>query len=165
MTTSTPIRPRWLAGLALAGAFVVGGLTLPMLTASAEDAAMHGAMHGGGHAEMHAMMARHLDKMLTAVDATPDQKSRIMTILGGAMKSMGGAHEKMHDGLKQFHALLSAPTVDRGALESVRASEIAEVDAGSKTLVAAMADAAEVLTPAQRVKLGAMMADHDHGMH
>lgn len=165
MTTSTPVRRRWLTGLALAGAFVAGGLTLPILTASAEDAAMHGAMHAGGHGEMHAMMMQHLDKMLTAVDATPDQKSRIMSILGGAMKSMGGAHEKIHDGMRRFHTLLSAPTIDRGALESVRASEIAEVDAGSKTLVAAMADAAEVLTPAQRAKLATMMADHEHAMH
>ena len=163
MTTSTPIHRRWLAGLALAGAFVAGGLTLPLLAASAEDAAMHGAMHGDGHGDMHAMMARHLDKMLTAVDATPDQKSRIMAILGGAMTSMGGAHEKMHDGMRQFHALIGAPTIDRGALESLRASEIAEIDAGSKTLVAAAADAAEVLTPAQRAKLATMMADHEHG--
>jgi protein CpxP len=159
MTTSNLTR-RWLAGAALAGAFVVGGITLPVLTASAQDAAMH--MHGGGHGDMHAMMMRHLDKMLTAVDATPDQKSRIMAILGGAMSSMGGVHAKMQDSMKQAHALLTAPTIDRGALESLRASEFADLDASSKTLVSAIADAAEVLTPAQRAKLSTMMMEHAH---
>ena len=64
--------------------------------------------------------------MLAAVDATPDQKSRIMTILGGAMPAMGAVHERMHDSMKSFHALLLAPTIDRGALESLRATEIAD---------------------------------------
>lgn len=163
MNTSNPRQlRRWLVGLAVAGSFVAGGITLPVLAASAEDAAMSGAMHMGGHGDMHAMMARHLDKMLTAVDATPDQKSRIMAILGGAMKSMGGTHAKMHDAMNRFHAVLTAPAIDRGALENLRATEIADLDAASKTMVAAIADAAEVLTPGQRAKLSTMMMDHDH---
>jgi protein CpxP len=158
MTTPTPKPRRWIAGLAIAASFVAGGLTLPTLAASAQDA----AMHGGGHGDMHAMMMRHVDKMLAAIDATPDQKSRFMAILGGAMPTMGAAHERMHDAMKSFHALLLAPTIDRGAMESLRASEIADLDASSKTLVSAIADAAEVLTPAQRAKVAAMMTEHDH---
>ena len=163
MTNPTSKPRRWIAGLAIAASFVAGGLTLPTLAASAQDAAMqmHG-MHGGAHGDMHAMMMRHLDKMLAAVDATPDQKSRIMTILGGAMPAMGAVHERMHDSMKSFHALLLAPTIDRGALESLRATEIADIDASSKTLVGAIADAADVLTPAQRAKVAAMMSEHEH---
>ena len=167
MTPSKPNRRRWLAGLAIAGSFVAGGLTLPVIAASARDAAMHGAMHGamggGGHGDMHAMMERHLDKMLGAVDATPDQKSRIKAILGAAMPTMGGVHTRVHDSMKQFHALLSAPAIDRGALESLRAAQIAQFDSASKTMVAAIANAAEVLTPRQRAKLSTMTMDHEHG--
>ncbi len=161
MNTSNLTR-RWLAGAVLVGAFVAGGIAVPALTATAQDAAMSGDLHGGHHGDMHAMMMRHLDKMLAAVDATPDQKSRIMATLGRAMPAMGGVHVKMHDSMKRFHALLTAPTIDRGALESLRASQIADLDASSKTLVAAIADAAEVLSPAQRAKLSAMMMEHQN---
>jgi len=41
---------------------------------------------------------------------------------------------------------------------------MADIDHATKVMVGAMADAAEVLTPAQREKLGAMMAQH-HAMH
>ncbi len=161
MTTSTTKPRRLIVGIAVAASFVVGGLTLPTLAASAQDAAMQGAMHGS-RADMHAMMMRHLDKMLTAVNATPDQQSRIKTILGGAMPAMGAAHARMHDSMKQLHAILLAPTIDRAALESLRASEIADIDAASKTMVSAMADAAEVLSPQQRAKVSAMMMEHEH---
>ena len=153
-------RPRLLAALAAAGAFVVGGVALPPLAATAQEAAVHGGMGMEGHARMHAMMAAHLEKMLASVDATPDQKSRIESILGGAMRGMAGAHHQMHDRLADLHRLLSAPTVDRGALERLRASEIADLDTQSRALVGAFADAAEVLTPQQRAKLAAMTRDH-----
>lgn len=156
-------RPRALAALAVAGAFITGGLVLPPLAATAEESAMHAGMGMGDHARMHEMMAAHLDKMLTAVDATPEQKAKINTILRGAMQSMGGMHEQLHARMERLHAILSAPTIDRGALEQLRAAQMAEFDARSRTMVNAMADAAEVLTPQQRAKLATMM--HDHGPH
>lgn len=163
---SIPARPasrgamtrRWLAAGACALSFVVGGLTLPVVAASAQDAAMH---HGVGmHGDMHGMAMAHLDKMLTSVDATPDQKAKIKEILGAAMKPMAGAPGKMHEGMAQLHALLTAPTIDRAALERLRAEHVAAIDQMSRTMVQAMADAAEVLTPQQRAKLGAEMAAH-----
>jgi Spy/CpxP family protein refolding chaperone len=44
------------------------------------------------------------------------------------------------------------PTVDRMALERLRAEKMQYADAVSKRLVTAVADAAEVLTPEQRVR-------------
>ena len=154
-------RPRALAALAIAGAFLAGGLVLPPLAATAQESAMHAGM--GDHARMHEMMAAHLDKMLSGVDATPEQKSKIHAILGQAMASMGGAHERMHARMTELHAILTAPTIDRGALERLRATTMADLDAHSRTLVAAMADAAEVLRPEQRAKLATMM--HDRTPH
>jgi Spy/CpxP family protein refolding chaperone len=46
--------------------------------------------------------------------------------------------------------LLSAPSVDRNALEAVRVQQMQAVDAASKRLTRALADAADVLTPEQR---------------
>ena len=54
---------------------------------------------------------------------------------------------------KQAIDLLSAPTIDRTALEKVRAEELQSAEALSKKMTQAIADAAEVLSPEQRVKL------------
>ncbi len=65
-----------------AGAVVSGG------TLAAAQAMHGGGMHGGGMPgmeAMHAMAGKHLEQMMTAVDATPDQKARIHAVLQGAM--------------------------------------------------------------------------------
>jgi Spy/CpxP family protein refolding chaperone len=49
--------------------------------------------------------------------------------------------------------LLSAATIDRAAIEALRAEQVALADATSKRLAQALADTADVLTPEQRVKL------------
>ena len=69
----------------------------------------------------------------------------------------------MEQGHHQLLALITAPTIDRAALENLRAEHIAAADRASKVLAQALADAADVLTPAQRAKLGAMAAEHHHG--
>ncbi len=156
--TSAQRRPRrWLAGVALGAAFVVGGLTMPMLAAQARDAGMHAMMGGSGHAAMHAMAMAHIQKMLDEVGATPEQKAKIDSILRSGFGSMMSMHQSMEDTHRQLHALLTAPTVDRNALEQLRAAQIAQLDQASRAMVQAMADAADVLTPEQRAKLGQLM--------
>jgi Spy/CpxP family protein refolding chaperone len=113
---------------------------------------------------MHAMMGAHIDEMLAKLDATPEQSARIHVILKDAMAAIGPVHERLAGAHGEIHRLLAAPTVDRGALEQLRAARMADIDQASKVMVQAMADAAEVLSPAQREKLGAMMAQH-HPMH
>jgi Spy/CpxP family protein refolding chaperone len=73
-------------------------------------------------------------------------------------------HERLAATHGQIHRLLAAPTVDRAALEQLRAARMADMDQASKVLVQAMADAADVLDARQREKLGTMMAQH-HAMH
>jgi protein CpxP len=162
-TTQTPPRRRWLAGAALAGAFVAGGMTLPLVAASAQDAAQAGAMHNmmsHGHGDMHAMAMTHVTKMLDDVGASADQKSRIEAILHAGFAPMADLHRGMAQTHASLHAILAAPTIDRGALDRLRAAEIARIDEASRTLTKAIADAAEVLTPEQRAKLAALMPQH-----
>jgi len=71
-------------------------------------------------------------------------------------------HSDMGDLHGALITLLTAPTIDRAALEQLRATEIGKLDQASKAAVQAMADAAEVLSPDQRAKLGAMIAEHQH---
>jgi len=149
----------WLAGAALAGAFLAGGIALSGVSMAADAMG-----HGMGHMQAeHTMMAEHLDKALDAAEATPDQKARIHDILKTAMQSIMPLHKQMEEAHGSLHRLLAAPTVDRAALEKLRADEVAQLDQASRTLVNALADAAEVLTPAQRAKLAEkMMAEHQH---
>jgi protein CpxP len=150
-------RRRWLIGVALIGAFAAGGLTLPVIAVQAQDAAMSGMMGGPGHGAMQGAMMAHIAQMLDKVGASPEQKSRIAAILHDGFGSMGAMHADMHATHARLHDLLTAPVVDRQALEALRASQIAAFDQASRKLVDAMADAAEVLTPSQRAKLAQIM--------
>jgi Spy/CpxP family protein refolding chaperone len=153
---------RWLAGVALTTAFLAGGVILPQVAASAQEAAtpdMDHMMRGPGDG-MHAMTMAHVSKMLDEVGASADQKSRIEAILHAGFSPMAGMHRDMAQTHASLHAIFAAPTVDRAALEQLRAAEVARIDAASRRVAKALADAAEVLTPEQRAKLGKLMSDH-----
>jgi protein CpxP len=152
---STTVR-RWLLAIAIlasAGA---------MATASAAYAgggdmfAHHG--HGSHQPMDAAAMDKHIDKLVERVlgDGTPAQKAQLATIARSAMNDAHQLHAQMRQAHQRMHALLMAPVVDRAALEQLRLEQVQQVDAVSKRIVAALADAAELLTPAQRAKL----ADH-----
>ena len=157
---AAPPRRRWLAGVALAAAFVAGGVTLPVVVASAQDAAMGSMMsgHGRDHAAMHAMVMAHVSKMLDEVGASADQKSKIEAILHDGFKPMMTLHGDMAETHRALHDLLIAPTIDRRALEQLRAAEIAKLDQASRGMTQSLADAAEVLRPDQRAKLASLIA-------
>ncbi|GAA0330571.1 hypothetical protein GCM10009087_45960 [Sphingomonas oligophenolica] len=155
----------WLRRAALAVALVASGAALPIVVASAQGVGMHG-MHGpmGSAGDMHAMAMRHVTQMLDQVGASDDQKAKIGSILHAGFEPMAKMHEDMADTHTALHKLLSAPTVDRAAIEQLRAAQIARIDGASRIATAAMADAAEILRPDQRAKLGTLAAEHRHGM-
>jgi Spy/CpxP family protein refolding chaperone len=147
---------RWrVAGIAAA---VAGVLTL--------GACSHGPHRGWGDGPMSGQMdperaARFTEKMadriVSEVDGTPEQKQRIAAIAQGAMTDLMPMREKVRDGRRRSVELLRAPTIDRAAIETLRAEQIALADGASKRFAQAMADTAEVLTPEQRVKLADRM--------
>ena len=151
-------RPSWLAGVALAAAFVLGGVASAGLAVAAEGMAMHHIVIGGPGG-MHGQMMAHLTKMLDAVGASPEQKTKIDGILHAGLAPMSGMHAEMERTHAALHAIFAAPTIDRAALEQLRAAELARLDQNSRAMVAAIADAAEVLTPEQRTKLAAIIAE------
>jgi len=156
-TRSPPPHRRWIAGVALAAAFVAGGVTVGGIAAAAgPEMAMHHML--GSPAEMHARMMAHVSKMLDQVGASADQKSRIETILHAGFAPMASLHAEMRQTHASLHAILLAPTIDRAALEQLRAGEIARFDQASRGMTTAIADAAEVLTADQRAKLATLMA-------
>ena len=139
-------RRRWFAGLA-----ALGGLGL--LGAQAQA-------HGWGRRRRldPEEMARRLDWRI----------GRLVQEAGGTPAAEGPAGGDRHRGAgrpsgrcasrcgKPRRAgldLLAAPVIDRRALEQLRATQMQVADARSRRMVQAMADAAEVLTPEQRVKV------------
>lgn len=108
-----------------------------------------------------------MERVLSAVDATPEQAEQIQAIADGALDDLGDLHAAggaMHD---QFVAALTAAEIDRDGLEALRQEKLAAMDAASSRIVEALTDASEVLTPAQRTTLAQHIEErharrHDH---
>jgi periplasmic protein CpxP/Spy len=122
-------------------------------------------MHSAEH--MAQAMEHRISRMIWAVDGTPEQKDRLMKLSQAAMADMKPLREQQMAARKKAMTLLAAPSVDRNALEQLRAQQSTLHDAISKRMTQHLADAAEVLTPAQRSKLAERMKQRgEHGgMH
>ena len=99
-----------------------------------------GFMGGGGFAHGRFDPAR-----------TEDRPDRAIT--KDAVKDLIPMREKAVAARERAHTLLTQPSVDRAAIESFRAEQVALADAASKRITQALGDAAEVLTPEQRRKI------------
>jgi protein CpxP len=95
-------------------------------------------------------MVRHLSIEL---DATNEQQEKLRGIMRGMLKDVLPARERAEAARRQARELLTATTIDRGAMEKLRADQIALADTVSKRITQALGDAAEILSPEQRRKL------------
>ncbi|HEY0065386.1 MAG TPA: Spy/CpxP family protein refolding chaperone [Telluria sp.] len=155
-TPSTPrksgIGRRWMLAVAMVAAVGAAGASTGF------GGAGHGfGMHGGRghHGPMDPeSMAKHVDKLIERIapDATAQQKARLAEITKAAFADLKPMHAEFRDAHKRLHALLMAPAIDRVALEKVRAEQMQRADVMSKRVLSAVEDAAEVLTPEQRLR-------------
>jgi Spy/CpxP family protein refolding chaperone len=95
-------------------------------------------------------MVRHL---AVELDANNEQQEKLRGIMRGMLKDVIPARDKAQAARRQARELLTQTTIDRGAMEKLRAEQIALADSVSKRVVQALGDAAEVLSPEQRRKL------------
>jgi protein CpxP len=143
-------------------AFVVGVGLAAVIAIGAGAAIAQGGWGPGGMGPGHMGMrfAEHrFERVMDEIGATDEQQDKIFAIVDrtrAELRPMGREFRGMHE---EVAALLTAPTIDRAAVEALRAKRIAEVDEASKKAVAAVIEAAEVLTPEQRAKLAAEMKD------
>jgi Spy/CpxP family protein refolding chaperone len=91
------------------------------------------------------------------LDATPEQQQKLEAIVKSAVNDLAPMRDKIGTARQKVRELLTAPNVDRAAIEKLRAEQIATMDTVSKRIAQAVGDAAEVLTADQRRKLGEMM--------
>jgi protein CpxP len=156
MTLSNPKRRRLTVVAIAASMLAIVGGTLAY------------AHSGGGH---HGMMAsisaedhlEHMQAMLTKIGASDAQKAQIEGLLKPAFEEMKAAHEAHSAAFAQFHEAITAPSIDRGRIEALRAEQLKSLDEASKRMVTAITDAAEVLSPDQRAALAAEIHNHHGG--
>lgn len=153
-------RRRWgVASLiVIVGAVSIGGATL------AGAVQGMGGHHMGGQAMTPAEMEQHLNALVDNVlpDGTAEQKARLAAIIRAAHADIAPFHAQLAGAHQRAHDLLMQPRVDRAALESLRAEEVRQLDATSRRLVQAVADAADLLTPEQRGRLFAHLQGRMH---
>jgi len=144
---------------------VVAGLTGNMLTtAFGQGFAWHswhdGAFMGGPPtpAQIDDRIDRATKHMAIELDASADQQAKIASIAKAAVGDLRPLHEKALAARSQAVALLTAPTIDRSAIERLRAEEIGLAETASKRIAQAVADASDVLTPDQRRKVADWVA-------
>jgi Spy/CpxP family protein refolding chaperone len=157
-------RRRWI-GLSLIGVAGAGGLAA-LLAAPALGGGPFGHGHGHGfgrwgHHGRHALdedrIRAHAEWLLRGVDGVTDaQLDQIVSIASSTARELHTARDR-HGDHAAIVTALSAETVDRAALETLRVEHIAALDAGSRKLTEALARIAEVLTPAQRAQLAAQV--------
>lgn len=156
--TPTPRRTR--------RALIIGSIVA--LGAVGAAVATHAGGHGFGHHHGHGMgffggpmdgadAERRAEKMMkhfaVEIDATAEQQAKLTELAKVLAKEVAPMRDKMRDVRKQAVDLLTAPTVDRAAIEKLRAEQITTADQLSKRVTEALAGAAEVLTPEQRKSL------------
>jgi periplasmic protein CpxP/Spy len=120
----------------------------------------HGGWHRGGFmgaAIDPAMMDEHLDRMLkhlyVEIDATDAQKQQLAPIVKAAARDLVPMRAQFQDARRRAVDLLSSERVDRAALETLRADQLRLAEQASIRFTQALADIADVLTPAQRKQL------------
>ena len=117
------------------------------------DHAMRDQHGGRGDGMMHKRMGYMLDK----VNATPEQKQKIADIAKQQSGDMKANKERRMKARSDLAAALSAPTIDRSAVERLRAEQSSDFDMQSKKRTQVMMDIAAVLSPEQRVKMRELM--------
>lgn len=154
---------------ALFGAFAVG--VVAVLTVGAFQAFGFGPFRHGACGSMDpAQVEKKIDRItgwiVEDLGGTPEQQAKLSAIAKAAAKDLAPVHVELVAGRRQAVEILTAPQIDRAALEAHRARQMQLLTTVSERLTVAVADAAEVLTPEQRVKaadrLAARMARHGH---
>ena len=152
-TTGRRRRPRWIL-MTIAGALVLvlGGMTWSAVADSKRS-------WDGERFER--FVEWKVEDMLDEVDASDDQRERVRTIASAALADMGEFRDFRRAGRDALVDALTQEAVDREALEALRQSKLETADRASLRLLTALADAAEVLTPAQRAELAEELQSRD----
>lgn len=145
----------------------LAALGIPALAicgAFATTAMARGGEHGLGVAaneqKGERFMQRRLERMMDHVNATPAQESQIKAVFANHKEKIKALHQERRQLHEASRAVLTAPTIDAAAIESVRTKMVAQADKGSRVFAELALQVGQILTQAQRQQ----MAEHmKHG--
>jgi Spy/CpxP family protein refolding chaperone len=163
----SPWRGFWLG--VCAAAAVAATLALASAVRGADEAAPSpfspaSLFHRGprDRASMRAHLGVAVAWALRGAGASDDQQQRVGAILQGALAELDPLGDRRRANHQALIAALSAPSVDRAAIEAARAEEVALFEEASLHVASALGDAADALTQEQRAALAKLAADmHD----
>ncbi|TMK18063.1 MAG: periplasmic heavy metal sensor [Alphaproteobacteria bacterium] len=153
--------------IALVAVALLAGLTGNLLSKAfgQGDSWQHISWHDGGvfggplsPAQIDDRIDRMSKHLAIELDATSDQQVKVANIAKAAVADLRPLREKAHAARAQAITLLTAPTIDRSAIERLRAEQIGLAETASKRIAQALADAADVLSPEQRRKVADWIA-------
>ena len=154
LETQTPPPPRrWgktiLAAALLVGLGGAGGFALGAYKAS--SFVWH-AMEPGKLTpeETASMVERKVNHVLSRVDATDEQKTKVTAIAKAAAADLSKLGFTPRESRTKFLELFRADQINPDAIEALRAEQSMKWDAATKRIAQAVAEAAQVLTPEQR---------------
>jgi Spy/CpxP family protein refolding chaperone len=161
--TESPRRRPFLKGL------LAGGLAGSLIAGGAAFAKQGGHSHfwkagcrSGQAMRDPGVMRERADYMvertLSRIDATPEQRDQVKSIVRGAIDDLLALREEHKVNRKAMVTALTQPEVDRDELERIRSAEVMLIDQGSKRIVTALADSAQVLDPEQRTELADLVS-------
>ena len=153
-------RRRIVAGLlaAAAGTAAIAGAGL-----ASAGPALHGLPGHSATADP-AVIDAHFDKIFAQIlpDGTPKQRAQLKVIANSVHTDLDAFHAQFRTAHRRAYVLMLQPSVDRAGLEALRVEQVKQADLASRRIVQGLADAAEVLTPPQRVRLAAHLEAAHH---
>jgi protein CpxP len=121
--------------------------------------------HGGwrrGEPLSEAQLDRMLQHLYIEIEATEEQKQRLAPIVKDAARELAPLRERFRAARARAIEALTGERIDAAAIESLRVEQLRLADDASRRFTRALADAAEVLTPAQRKSLAERFERHHH---
>jgi protein CpxP len=166
-STAAPVKPArsraWryavIGGVAIAA---VAGVNVAMSSSSSPG--------WGGHSRAHAMMSGmgldfvewRVQRALTDVGTGSETSQEVAAIIRGAADDVLPIMLDMRDTREEAIRILTAPTIDREAAETLRRTRMEGIDEASQRALTGLLDAAEKLTVEERQTLVDNLAQERH---
>jgi periplasmic protein CpxP/Spy len=117
-----PEKPRW------GRKFIIGSVAVAVAAGAGAYAFANNDDWGGRHKFMRGYMEYRLDRMLTDAGASDDQKSKVKTIVTSTIDEVRPDRETRQAMRDEIIKLIEAPTIDRNAIEALRAKQMAQFE-------------------------------------
>jgi Spy/CpxP family protein refolding chaperone len=93
------------------------------------------------------------DRMLSRIEASEVQRQQVHTVVQAAVSDLLQVRNQHQEYRQAWLHALGQSSIDREVLDDLRQAELQLADTASSRLVQAIADVADILTPAQRQEL------------